>query len=253
MKLQVVALFAAAIVGAALPASCIAPVQEESTHPRAAIVDQLGSTYPNERFVQDLTQALESRGFEVTHFTGSEVDVELYQALASYGFRLIIFRTHSTVLRGDKPLTGRTYLFTNEPYDMSGYVAHQLAEEIRASNVEEGDPLYYSIGADFISRHSKGRFDDAVIVAMGCASLYSVDMAEAFVGRGATVYAGWNGKTRLDFVDDFTAALVTNLCSTDMTIKKALYTTAADKGAEPTHGSVLNYYPADFENTTLVS
>jgi len=38
-----------------------------------------------------------------------------------------------------------------------------------------------------------------------------------------------------------------------MTIKKALYTTAADKGAEPTHGSVLNYYPADFEDTPLAS
>ena len=253
MKPQVAALLAVAIVGVALPVSCSASPQAEATHLKAGIVDQLGSTYPNEHFIQDVTQTLESQGFEVVHFGGSEVDVELYRDLPSYGFRLVIFRTHSTVLCGDEPLTGRTYLFTNEPYEVSGYVSHQLAEEIRASNVEEGDPLYYSVGADFISRHSRGHFDEAVIVAMGCASLYSVDMAEAHIGRGATVYAGWNGKVRLDFVDDFTGALVQDMCSPDLTIKEALYKTASEKGADPTYGSVLNYYPADFEDTTLVS
>jgi len=42
---------------------------------------------------------------------------------------------------------------------------------------------------------------------MGFNSLYSADLEEAFIDRGALIYTGWNASVKLDFVDDFTMAL----------------------------------------------
>ena len=57
---------------------------------------------------------------------------------------------------------------------------------------------------------------------------------------------------KLDFVDDFTMAMVRNLCVEDTTFKKALYQTADEKVVDPTYRSVFSYYPSEDENHTLV-
>jgi hypothetical protein len=76
-------------------------------------------------------------------------------------------------------------------------------------------------------------------------------MAEAFISHGALLYAGWTASMMLDFVDDFTMALIKNLCVKDTSFKTALYQTANQKGTDPTFGAAFSYYPTENENYSL--
>jgi hypothetical protein len=79
---------------------------------------------------------------------------------------------------------------------------------------------------------------------MGCSCLYLEDLAEAFINKGASAYLAWVATVDLDYVDDATLSLVENLCSRELTVRKAVAETMAEKGPDPHYGAVLKYYPA---------
>ena len=221
------------LLNCVLTNSCSHAFPMTDTRLKAAIIDQLGSLYPNELFLEEVKGELERSGFTVTHITGDQINVDLYHKLPSYGYKLIIFRVHSNVLRGDKPYTGSTFLFTSEPYSKSKYLSQQWADRICSASVDEDSPRYFSVSSDFIRGYSQGQYKQTVIIVMGCNSLYSTDMAEAFISRGALLYTGWTASVKLDFVDDFTMALVRNLCVKDVSFKEALYQTCGCKRSRP--------------------
>ena len=161
--------------------SCARPVQEANTRPKAAIIDQLGSLYPNETFIQDITQNLEKAGFTVTLIKGDQITVDLFQKLPTDGYKLIIFRVHSTAPPDKNLQPNRTFFFTNEPYSKSKYISHQLADRLLPARVDEDSPYYFSVSAEFMKDYCLGQYNRTVIIAMGCISLNSTDMAEAFI------------------------------------------------------------------------
>ena len=219
---------------------------------KAAIIDQLGELYPDPQFIREITAELEKLGFAITVIPADRITVDLYRTLPSYEFKLIIFRVHSTVVLGSEPYSGKTYLFTSEPYSQSKYFSQQLADQVLPAKVDDNSPNYFAVWADFIASYTTGRFNKSVIIVMGCNSLYSTDVADAFVTRGALIYTGWTASVKLDFVDDFTIALVHNLCNSN-TIKDALFQTANEKGTDPAFGAVFSYYPAENGNYSLQS
>lgn len=234
-----------------LAVSCSAPSSNLKTTLKAAIIDQLGSLYPNQFFIQEITGYLEDSGFSVTLISGDQINVDFYLKLPTYGYKLIIFRVHSTLIRGKEPLTGTTYLFTSEPYSKSKYVSQQLAEMVVPTRVGETSPQSFAVSSKFMSEFTQGQYNQSVIIMMGCNSLYSTDMSEAFISRGALLYTGWTANVKLDFVDDFTMALIKNLCVKGSSFKEALYRTAGQKGATP-HKAVFSYYPSENENYDLL-
>jgi hypothetical protein len=220
---------------------------------KAAIVDQLGTDYPNEQFIDSITDTLEDKGFNVSIIRGDDITVDFYRQLPTYGFRLIIFRVHSTVIPGKEPSTGQTFLFTNEIYDKSKYIGYQLADMVRSGTVADDSPRYFSVSSDLIAADSQGFYGQSFIIMMGCFSLYSPDMAEAFISRGALMYTGWDRSVKLDFVDDFTITLIGNLCQEDITIEQALYRTVVEKkGVDPTYHAIFSYYPSEYGHYTLL-
>jgi hypothetical protein len=220
---------------------------------KAAIVDQLGTDYPNAQFIDNITNTLEDKGFTVSIIQGDEITVNFYRQLPTYGFRLIIIRVHSTAILEEGPSEGKTFLFTNEIYDKSKYIGYQLADMVRSGTVADDSPRYFSVSADLIAADSEGFYDQSFIIMMGCFSLYSPDMAEAFISRGALMYTGWDRSVKLDFVDDFTITLIENLCQEDITIEKALYRTVIEKkGFDPTYHAVFSYYPSEHGQYTLL-
>ena len=219
--------------------------------PRAAIVDQLSSLLENEDFVTEVTRELEDYGFEVDLYQGDEITVDFYRGLPTHGYKLIIFRAHSGLLAEDEEIIERTVLFTNEEYSLSRYVGEQLDDRLVMARVDEGYPMLFGIPPKFISESMEGKFDDAVIIMMGCSGIYLGDLAGALVDKGASVYLAWHGSVELYYVDEATPYLMRQLCSGNLTIKEAVGSTMDVIGPDPEHNAVLKYYPSHNGDKTL--
>jgi len=211
---------------------------------RAVIVDQLSSVRENEEFVANVTKELEDYGFEVDLYQLDEVDVDLYRQLATQGYKFIIFRAHSGLLAENEVTQDRTVLFTNEQYSRLQHYPEQVNDRLVMARVDERHPMVFGIPPKFISESMEGRFDDSVVIMMGCSGLFMRDLAEAFVDKGASVYIAWNGTVELYYVDQATPYLVRQLCSGNMTIKEAVDNTRAVVGPDPQHKAGLEYYPS---------
>jgi hypothetical protein len=210
---------------------------------KAVIVDQLSSVRENEAFVANVTEELEEYGFQVDLYQGDNVKVDLYGDLATHGYKLIIFRAHSGLLAENGVTQDRTVLFTNEGYSQLSHYDDQLHDRLVMARVGEGYPMVFGIPPKFISESMQGKFDDAVVIMMGCSGLFERDLAQAFVDKGASAYIAWNGTVELNYVDEATPYLVEQLCSGNITIKEAVDSTMDIIGPDPEHGAGLEYYP----------
>jgi hypothetical protein len=218
---------------------------------RAVIVDQLSSMRENEEFVANVTKELEDCGFEVDLYQGGDITVEFYRQLPSHGYELIIFRAHSGLLAEDEETKDRTVLFTNEGYRWFRHYEEQVDDRLVMARVGEGYPMVFGIPPKFIRESMEGKFDDAVVIMMGCSGLFLRDLAPAFIDEGASVYVGWNGSVELYYVDEATPYLVEKLCSGNLTIKEAVDSTMEVIGPDPEHKAGLEYYPSDIGDNTL--
>jgi len=212
---------------------------------KAVIVDQLSSVQENDAFVTNVTEELEDYGFQVDLCQGNNVTVDFYGQLASHGYKLIIFRAHSGLLAENDVAQDRTVLFTNEEYSQLKHPLEQLNDQLVMARVSERYPMVFGIPPKFITESMEGRFDDAVVIMMGCSGLFMRDLAQAFVDKGASAYVGWNGSVELYYIDEATPYLIEQLCSGNRTIKEAVDNTMDVNGIgpDPEHGSGLKYYP----------
>lgn len=233
---------------------CIGPIgrawPDHVGNATAAIIDQLSSLQENEQFIANVTRELEDYGFEVDLFQGDNITVEFYRQLPTYGYKLIIFRAHSGILEQDGEVMLRTVLFTNEPYTESRYALEQVYEQLVMGGACQGCPMMFGITSGFVraegvigqDKDMVGRFDDTVIIMMGCSSIAMEDMARAFVGKGASVYLAWDRSVDLYYVDEATPYLIRQLCSEELTIREAVDNTMDVIGPDPNYGAELTYY-----------
>ena len=216
------------------------------SHPgelKAAIVDQLYVLQPNQDFIQQTTQELEDYGLEVDLYQDDEITVDLYRQLPGLGYKVIIFRTHSGLLGMEGEIIKRTCLFTNEPYNQTKHVAEQLSDQLAMARIDEHHDWVFAIGDEFVTQSMEEQFANTVIIMMGCSCLYLDDLAQAFIEKGASTYLGWDVAVDLSYVDDAAISLVQNLCGENLTVKKAVAKTMAEKGPDPHYGAELKYYP----------
>ncbi|MEM3527419.1 MAG: hypothetical protein QXI59_03735 [Candidatus Bathyarchaeia archaeon] len=101
---------------------------------KAALIDQLSISFPNQTFVAEFKKIFRDAGFMVDVYSGSEVTIELYRQLPLMGYRVIVFRVHQStpveyLLPSSRPVKGPpVYLFTGEPYTEHKYVIEQLTD-----------------------------------------------------------------------------------------------------------------------------
>ena len=219
----------------------------------AAIIDQLSASFQeNEQFTANVTRELEDYGFEVDVFQGNNITVDFYRQLPTLGYRLIVFRAHSGILEQDGEVVPRTVLFTNEPYSESRYALGQVYGQLTMGGACQGCPMMFGITPDFVraegvigqDRDMVGRFDDTVIIMMGCSGIALPDMAEAFIDKGASVYVAWDRSVELYYVDEATPYLIRQLCSEELTIRQAVDNTMDVDviGPDPNYGAELKLY-----------
>jgi hypothetical protein len=226
----------------------------------AAIIDQLSNLQENEDFVTEVTKELEDYGFEMNLYQGDEITVEFYRQLPTQGYKLIIFRAHSGLLVQNGEVIQRTVVFTNEEYGRSEHIREQLLGQLVMGTACEGCyPVMFGITPEFISTEiltgkitsMEGRFDDTVVIMMGCSGIVLPDLAKAFVDKGASVYLAWDDSVNLYYVDEATAYLMRQLCSGNLSIKEAVDSTMAAIGTDLEYGAELKYYPSSNGDKTL--
>ena len=243
-----------AVVGVIILVRAYPPGQtppHNSGTPRAAIVDQLSVLRENAPFIEEVTSQLEQLGLEVDLYQGEEITVDFYRKLPTHGYRVIVFRTHSGILEEGEQVHEKTTIFTNEEFDWKKHQFDVLQDRLFRAGIDDDGPRVFSIGPKFIRDGMQGRFDDTVIIMMGCAGIYLPDLAEAFIANGASAYIAWDASVLLDYVDGATEHLVRQLCSGGVTVREAVESTMIAKGPDPRYDAELQYYPPGVGRRTL--
>ena len=234
-----------------LPVGCHAPATVDSNLKKAAIVDQLYLREPNPELITEATRILESYGFEVDVWQGSDITVDFYRSLPSLGYKFILLRVHSGLLLEDgKPVFNTMFLFTAELYSTNKYIGDQLTDKVSYAAMDNDSPYVFAVSSDFI-KSADGEFNNTIVLMMGCESFKYDDMPAAFIEKGASVYVGWNDVVSLEYVDMVTLSLLEHLCTANMTLSQSISLTMEEMGADPYFGSYLRYYPLESGDNTL--
>jgi hypothetical protein len=210
---------------------------------KAAIIDHLSLTAPNETFTQTVASILTKANYAVDYYSGEKVTVDFYRNLPTGGYKLLILRVHSApVIEGDTEGEA-VNLFTSEPYSTSSHVSEQLNKEVVIAEYQEGSAQYFGIAPSFIRNRMKGTFNNATVIMMGCDGLKHANTAQAFAEKGAKVYIGWNGLVSASHTDTATTRLLNHLVTENLTIKESIDQTFKEIGLDPSYFSQLAYYP----------
>lgn len=225
---------------------------------KAAIVDQLSDSNPNQTFVENCKSILRNASFNAYYYSKVAVDVNFYRNLPNQGFDLIILRVHSAVNEESDLLV----FFTAEPFSESAagttYLSDFLCDPPRLvrARMYEGAKPFFGITPSFVES-MRGGFDHTIIIMMGCTGLgpQHTSMAEALVKRGAEVYIGLDGLVSPSHTDQMTTILLQKLLAENKTVQSAVSETNSEVGSDPVYKSKLSWYPyaeGDFSFTEML-
>lgn len=223
---------------------------------KAALIDQLSIAYPNPSFTEEFIRMTEAVGLTPEIFKGSEVTLDLYKRLPSMGYRLIVFRVHQStpaevLLPYDHPVTGYpVYLFTGEPYNEHKYVVEQLSDLVVPAREINGSNVYFSIGPEFV-QSMNGEFQNTVIVLAGCSGLYSAELADSFIIKGASIVLGWQRFVQMDYTDKAIDRLLRAILLEKTTFYRSVLVMTSEIGLDPTYKTNLLIYPEVRSNLTF--
>lgn len=233
--------------------------QNPTTNPassqlKAAIVDQLSLTFPNQTFIETATNTLEQAGYTVDYYSGERVTVDFFRSLPTCGYSIIILRAHSSAstFDGTKLVKTPVVFFTSETYSTTKYVNEQLNDQItRVSYTVPDPPYYFGLLPRFVTSSMRGRFYNTLVVMMGCEGLNDRKMAEVFIQKGAKAYIGWKGSVSASHTDTATTRLLQHLITDIQTTNQAIDNTMKEVGPDPSYKSLLIYYPLEVGDYTI--
>ena len=202
---------------------------------KAALIDALYATLPNDKFTNSLTETLQEAGFEVDVFQGTEVTVDFLKTVPN-GYRLVILRMHSALL------ADQLYLFTAEPYSVGKYTQEQQFQIVKEAYATEDSQPVFAVNWGFIKRGMTGKFNNTLVIAMGCDGTRDPVMIQEFMNQDAVGYMSWNGPVLLSHSDAATVYLTKVLYLENLPAEEAIERTNNQVGPDPEHGTVLAYF-----------
>ena len=207
-----------------------------------AILDPLDGEDPG--FTDSCIELFESASFEVDVIRGANVSVSQIKKISG-GYNIVVFRVHSSVYHG------RVWFFTGEEYSQGRYVLEQLVDEVHPARPTLGSEFLFAVGAEFVLHFLKDRFDDVLIVVMGCDGLRSHDLAKAFLDAGASAYVSWDGPVSLEHTDEATLAMLRGLVAEGMYLGDAVRYSMELVGPDPSYSSFLCFFPEEGESFSI--
>ena len=212
---------------------------------KAALVDQLSVHSPNPELIGTAKEMMLSAGFDVDIYNPEEVTLSLYGSLAKHGYKLVVFRVHAgvEVRSWDPEIKGKPVgLFTTETYSELKYPQEQMYDLVSPAQAFNDSEVVFAVNPEFIRQRSED-YGGAVIVLTGCFGLFSQDLPQAFISRGASVVIGWDGLVDVKHTDQATLTLLKMMLSERMSIEESVEAVMKELGPDPVEGSVLSYYP----------
>ena len=253
------AYFGYTILNPSAPADSVEPTLQfkpENPNPelKAAIVDQLSLTFPNQAFVEAAANTLRQAGYTVDYYSGEKVTVGFYRSLPEHGYGFIVLRVHSTATQVGG-VEGPVTFFTSERATQTKYVYEELTDRLLPVAYSEEQRqqgiTYFGITPSFVTNSMNGGFQNTVVVMMGCQGLVNPSMAQAFVQKGAKAYIGWQSEVSGSRTDTATVDLLRHFVTESLTLKGALQETFKEVGPDPSHGSLLVCYPLEMKDKTM--
>ena len=203
---------------------------------RAALIDALYVTHPNADFTRSFEDTLGLVGFQVDVYQGEEVTVEFLKRLVS-GYSLIVLRMHSALSSRNE-----LYLFTSEPYSSGKYVHEQSYGLVKKAFATDPSQSVFAVNWGFIKKLMTGKFDGALVIAMGCDGALDPFMAQEFLNQGAVGYIAWNGPVLLSHSDETILHLVRALYTERLSMEEAVSKINNEIGEDPHWGTFLDCY-----------
>ncbi len=220
-----------------------------SPSPRAAIIDQLGSSklamatrQMNLTFIESAENLLHER-FSVIDYYSDNATVEQYAGLTSLGYRLIIWRGHSAL-----DPSGYVALASTDKYGLKDYNTYLENDQLALCNITGDASLYFGITPKFIEQVMIGRYTDTVIFLMSCNGLNPdyLKTAQAFQSKGAKVVISWDNWISPQDNDGAADIFLRYLINENNTIGQAVHRIPM---YSPDYGwAELKYYPSDVSN-----
>jgi len=207
---------------------------------KAALVDQLSLTFPNQSFIDNTTEILEQAGYTVDYYPGEEVTVDLYRDLPTHHYDLVILRVHSGRIRiPNGTLTDNVALFSSEPYNPEKYVEEEKAGLVGSARYSNASSPFFAITPSFVMLGMGGKFEDSTVILMGCDGARSDTMAKAFIYKGANTFISWTEPILASYTDAVTESLLKYLLIEKLPLKEAMLKTKAEVGPDQIYGSQL--------------
>ncbi len=175
--------------------------------------------------------------------------MDFYRTLPERDYDLLLLRVHAgittevDVSSGEREETEYVSLFTGEPYVEGRYPDEELNRLGRARYFEGADPLF-GIGPDFVTHSMQGRFDDTLVVMMGCDGLRSQRTAQAFLDKGASAFVSWSRPVSASHTDGATQKLLERLLIEGLPTAQAVSETASEVGPDPAYEGELRVLEA---------
>jgi len=221
--------------------------------PKVAIVDHLNIQFPNQTFLNTIKAILNETGLEVDYYSSEQVTVDFYRNLPLHNYKLIIFRVHSTAECSVADQPPLVVFFSSEEYSNVRHISEQGDMRVVYVNFPDAHTGgYFGITPLFVKQSMKGRFNNTVVIAMGCEGLKHTNMAEAFKEKGAKAYISWNGSVSAQHTDEATACRLRNLIVENNAIGEAVTKTMKEVGPDPLDNSTLLFYPDTAEVRSYV-
>lgn len=210
---------------------------------RVGLIDGLSTTHENKTFWWTVQNILGESDYLTCYIQGGGASdtVDFYRNLPIKGFEILILRVHSAM----NPKNGELAIFTNEKWSdkkaSTAYLNDILNDRLARVRVDENSTSYFGITSKFVEAMN-GRFENTVVIMMGCDGLKNQIMAKAFIQEGAKAYIGWDGPVTSQYVDIATIKLVEYLVLEKQIIHQAISKTNNKVGKDPYYHSTLDSY-----------
>lgn len=235
-----VALVAAIALGVAYHFITVNSSQSRPAILKAAIIDGLSEDFPNPRFMREVTSLLESAGYNVTIFNGSEVNVELFRKLPTMDFSLIIMRLHGGRIQQPIGLFIGSGIFA-EPFREDKYEYEYRSGYFLKGVAYVGGREYFVITPHYVLEKFEGRFPNSIVIVLSCYSMWDQVLASAFIGRGASAFIGIDQKADINYLDKVGLELVRYI-SRGASVEEAVSRVVEEVGPDPTTGARILHY-----------
>lgn len=214
---------------------------------KALIIDTVEDIEPNPKLIKEIKSLLTKAGYNTTICSSENATVDFFKKI--YIYDVIIMRVHSTITT--TPLqflpNNSVAIITGEKYRKDKYIVDQLAERLLPSSLLPQTGIaygYFAFTGLFISNYIP-RFRNSTVIVMGCHSLYSKDMAQAFISKGAKVYIGWDNYVTPTHMDKALYKLIYYLFVEKKSVGEAVSRTMMEIGRDPDYGAQLKFYPLE--------